>query len=175
MWPPTQEVPKLLSASNWKYVTGEVLLNKTVYCYSLRGLIYSLRVLAIEYLSRKHGGAMPSAHSLASQECSALAWVTSACHGPWGRSAQMKKGHDQGTQDTPFMQSLPVMCWTPTVTIAHLHGGCPSWHNCLLRQQEWTFPVGQIKLTILFRMFKYYGSHVLLTFLQYIGAWRDVS
>lgn len=56
MWPPTQEVPKLLSASNWKHVTGEVLLNKTVYCYSLRGLIYSLRVLVIEHLSRKHGG-----------------------------------------------------------------------------------------------------------------------
>lgn len=51
MWLPTQEVLKLQRASNWKYMAGEVLLNKTVCCYGLRCLIYSLRVLVIEYLS----------------------------------------------------------------------------------------------------------------------------
>lgn len=50
--PPTQEVSMLQSASNWTFIS-EVLLNKTACHPGLRGLIYSLGALVIEYLSGK--------------------------------------------------------------------------------------------------------------------------
>lgn len=109
MWLPTQEVLKLQRASNWKYMAGEVLLNKTICCYGLRCLIYSLRVLVIEYLSGETWEVQCQCPQPCFPKTLCVSLDAESVPLSGGRSTQMKKGHDEVIQDTPFIQPLPAM------------------------------------------------------------------
>lgn len=152
----------LQSASKWTFIS-EVLLNKISCHPAWGGLIYSLGALVIEYLSGKIQEVqchLPT--TLVLRNAFALVWMLSPHRGPWGRRTQMREGHDQDIQDTPFMQSLAVTCWSLTD-----HCTPTQWIPLLTQlEQEWTVPVGRIRLTTLLPVLAYCGSHALLTLLQ---------
>lgn len=118
----------LQSASNWTLVRGEVLLKKLYVTLAWGGLSYSLGALVIEYLSGKtQGSAMPSAQNSGSQKCFALVWMLSPHHA-WS----LRKEHPSGGRTWPGHPgyAFHVLCWSLTLTTAHLHGGFASRHNC---------------------------------------------
>lgn len=104
MWPATQEVPKLQSASNCKYATVEALLNKTSSCSGLRGLIYSLRVLAIEYLSGK------TQETWCHPPTTLLPKNTSRQPGRWVLTVVLEQGAPQWRKDVTRVPRVHLSC-----------------------------------------------------------------
>lgn len=125
MWPPTQEVSMLQSASNWTFIGGEVLFNKILCHPGLRGFdLLSESTCDRMYVWKTTGSAMPSAHNSGSQKCFALAWMLSPHRGPWSRSTQMKEDMTMASgihfSCSPYLERAGA--W-----LLPLH---TSWHNC---------------------------------------------
>lgn len=124
MRPPAQAVPKLQSASKWKYLAGEENSIK-LHVAVARGVdLLPESTCSRVFVWESTEAATLSAHNAASQARFALACKLNPHHGP-GECTQMKTGHDQDIPNTP---PSAYTVQEPDC-IVHLRGCCPSCHH----------------------------------------------
>lgn len=143
----------LQSASNWTLVRGEVLLKKLYVTLAWGGLSYSLGALVIRVFVWKNTGkcsAICSELWFSEMLCISLNAESSSC-------MVLEEGAPKRRKD---MTRASRICLSCIVLEPDSYHCTPTWWLRLPTQlqQEWTSPVGKIRLTILFPMLTYCGS-----------------